>query len=188
MEIIYKNFLLSAAIGSLFTIITGIIINWLKRNRIKSTVKSFLKESISPSFEKIKKETKIVSNAINKYDYNGVTLSMYPTFNSSLLKTLPMTDLQAIYGKKFNNVINIIGYLDNLEKRLPHTYFENFVSEVEKHLEENEGKHENIYKNTAEHFLKCQTIEIIRNRTKTNLGHVELILEKLNTEIIIVTK
>lgn len=182
------SILIGAIIGSLFTIITNVVWERLKRNRIKKTIQSYLIETITPTTDKIKIELIDVSSAIDKYNSGDVSLGMYPTFNSSLLKSFEMIDLQAIYQENFSKIINIIGYLDNLEKRLPHFYFGDFVKEADNHIEDHYELYKDIYETKNEHFIQCPSIISLRNRTKANLKNVDEIANQLKSHIALVLK
>lgn len=177
------NILIGAIIGSVFTIVTSFVLEKIKRNRIKKTISSYLADTISPKIDKLKEELKTVSSAIEKYNSGDVALGMHPTFNSVVMKSFNMVDLQLIYDEKFSKIINVIGYLDNLEKRLPHFYFKEYVKDVEQHLEEQFEMYKNIYPTKDNHFHNCPSIIAIRNRTKGNLDNIDDILNQLKTHI-----
>lgn len=177
------NILIGALVGSVFTIITNIVLEKIKRNRIRKTISSYLLDTILPKIEKLKKELHTVSCAIEKYNSEDVTLGMHPTFNSTVMKSFNMVDLQIIYDEKFSKIINIIGYLDNLEKRLPHYYFREYVKDVDQHLDEHFEMYKDTYPTKENHFHKCPTIITLRNRTKENLNNVDNILNQLKEHI-----
>lgn len=183
MKDIAINVLIGAIVGSLFTIITTVILEKAKRIRVKKTISSYLIDTILPKIDKIKEELITVSSAIEKYNSEGVNLGMYPTFNSSVIKSFNMVDLQMIYDAKFSKIINIIGYLDNLEKRLPHFYFGEYVKNVDQHLEEQFEMYKDTYPTKDNHFLQCPTIIALRNRTKANLVNVSEILDQLKSQL-----
>lgn len=180
------NILIGAVVGSVFTIITSFVLEKIKRNRIRKTISSYLLDTILPKIEKLKEELQTVSSAIEKYNSGDITLGMHPTFNSTVMKSFNMVDLQMIYDENFSKIINIIGYLDNLEKRLPHYYFREYVKDVDQHLDEQFEMYKGTYPTKDIHFHKCQTIITLRNRTKENLNNVDDILNQLKKHIDIV--
>ena len=147
----YIKLITSAFIGASFAFFSNLFVNWLRRKRIKKTIGLFLKESILANIDKIKDEAIIASKESETYDFNLANLTMFPTFNPSILKTFPMHDLQAIYKSNFNCIVNIIGYLDNLQNRFPHIYHKDFIDYVDNHLATNDEK----FNSKEEHFYKC---------------------------------
>lgn len=183
MKDLTSNILIGAFIGSLFTIITNRVIEIIKRYRIKKTINSWLKETIEPITIALKKELIVVSTAIEIFNGKGVELGSYPTFNATVLKSFSTTDLHIIYGENFSKIINIIGYIDNLETRLPYTYHKKCIDETENHLDENFEKHNNLFKTRLEHFSNCPTLISKRNLIIANLNNVETIINNLKTHI-----
>ena len=183
MKELTTNIFLGASIGSLFTIFTNLILEKLKRNRIKKTISKYLIDTILPKLDEIKKETRIVSEAIEKYNSESVSLGMHPTLNSSVMKSFNLVDLQTIYKENFSKLINIIGYLDNLEKRLPHFYFGDYVKKVDQHLEENFERHKTLYSSKTDHFNNCENLISLRSLTSGNLNNVDEIIDQLKNQI-----
>lgn len=175
----YTKLFISAFVGASFGFLSNIFVNWLKRRRIEKTIKLFLIESILSNIEKIKDEAVIVSRESEVYSFNALNLTMFPTFNASILKTFPMNDMQAIYKSNFNSIINIIGYLDNIQNRFPHIYHKNFVDYVDNHLATNTEK----FDSKKEHFYNCENLKNYRKILKGNLENVSGILDDLKNEI-----
>lgn len=173
------NMIAAAAVGSIFTLIVQAIIVRSKRRYVKKTVNLFLVEIIEPICEKIIVEIPRVKDAISKYSSKDVTLGMHPSFNSKVLTSFSLEDLQPIFKGNLEHIIDIIGILNNLEKRLPHIYFSEFVEETYSHIEKNFEKYKSRYSTKSEHFYKCPEIKNLRNRTSTNLNHVQEIIDEL---------
>jgi hypothetical protein len=183
MKDLASNILIGAFIGSLFTIITNRVLEKIKRDRIKKTINYWLLETIKPITFELKKELNVVSQAIDNYYSEGISLGMHPTFNSSVLKSFTMTDLNIIYNIKFSEIINIIGYIDNLGSRLPYICFKNCTEEMENHLNEHFEKHKDSVESKLKHFTICHTLILKRNLVKANLKNVEAIINDLETHI-----
>lgn len=175
--------LLGAFIGFLFTILTQSILEWRKRRKIKKTIRLYLHKTITPTIDKIIEELNTVSKAIGKHNSEVVVTGMHPTFNATVLKSFAVTDLQAIYGDKFINVIDIIGILENLQDRLPYKYFDRYVRKAEEHVDTHLESHKDLYPTRDEHFLRCPSIINLQLHTKRNLYHVEKILNHLKAGI-----
>ncbi len=179
-----KNIVIAAFVGSLFTLAVQFIINRKQRNQIKDSIDLFLKDIILPTGEKIINEISIVEGAISNYSFNNISLNMHPSFNSSILDSFPIEDLQPIYKDKLIYVISIKSRLKNLENRLPYQYFKNCVSEVEQHIENHFEEHKNHFKAKTDHFHNCDEVKKLINRTSDNLSNVKDIITSINKDII----
>ena len=99
-----------------------------------------------------------------------------------------MVELQPVFKDNLKYIIDIIGILENLELRLPHLQFNKYVIESEDHVNEHFEKQQDIYETKNDHFERCPQMENLRNRSSSNLRHVENIITELQKNILILKK
>ncbi|PCI96057.1 MAG: hypothetical protein COB15_11460 [Flavobacteriales bacterium] len=114
---------------------------------IRKSVKTFLDQVIKPVILDIKdtSEDGTKGEMDKVYDfvdlsngYNELTTSHFPLFNSNFLKSFPMSRLRVAYrnSDRFVSLMNVIGYLDGFQNRMPNDIQKQWIDFINKHKKE----------------------------------------------------
>ena len=135
-------------IAALLTFI-GWLYNQGRQNRIlRKSVRVFLVEIIRPHVLELKDpkengEKSLIDKMINfvdlsKGDSGIVNIKYNPLFNSSFFQGYSHNELRLAHRKKdkYIALVNIIGYLDGFQGRLPYQVQRNWVDWVDQHKKE----------------------------------------------------
>ena len=179
--------IIGAIVGSISTICIQYISNIIKKNYIKKSILIYLTDIYEDCNEIIKEIPKI-KKELNKENTGNIRVHMYESFNSRVLKSFPIEQLQPIYKNNLKYIINIIGILDNIENRLPYLQFNKFIKEIQDHVEKHFEAEKERYKTKKEHYAKCGHIVNLRNRTSLSLDFVEESVVTLKEFILILKK
>lgn len=176
---------------TIFTILaTGLlgVIGWFlielrQKHFEKKVIDTFLIEVIKPVIVAIAKGKKPdqKSQIDEIFDFvdlsNGSqapSISHFPLFNSNLLKSFPLHRLRITYGsnKKFVALMNITGYLDGFQGRMPNDIQKQWSDFINKHQKECEVD-----------ILKCSAVKEQTKLYQENLDHTREMAKKLMIEI-----
>lgn len=177
------GFVLSTFSSLLVISIVYFVNRFRKRRNIKNTIKIFLGDTIIFHAEKIKNEVPITKKAIREfYTHQTPIIGMYPTFNASILESLPLTEVQNILGENLGLFINVIGRLNNLQQRIPYALMSEFGAKVNEHmLREHESK-KDIYDSYEDHYKRCKTMIHMKKEFMGRLDNMEDVVDSLITE------
>jgi hypothetical protein len=168
------------------TILIGVV-GWyileFRRNYfIKKSVKTFLNEVIKPIALNLKDESEGGEKSqIDKvFDFvdlsNGdkyLSTSHFPLFNSNVLKSFPINRLSVCYkSEPFLALMNVIGYLDGFQDRMPTDIQKQWIDFI------------NVHKKECK--VDIQICAAVKHQTKlyqSNLDHTRDMAEKLLKEI-----
>lgn len=154
-----------------------------KRRNIKKTINLFLRDTIIPHANGIKKEVPVAKDAIEKfYTHECPAFGTYPTFNASVLESLPISEVQNILHEDLVLFINIIGRLNNLQQRIPFVLLSHFSDQVNEHMTREHDSKRDIYDSYEDHYQRCKTIEHWKSRYSDGLDSTEDIIDKLIIE------
>jgi hypothetical protein len=150
---------------------------------IRKTVKTFLIEVIKPIVLTIKDESDNGEKSqIDKvHDFvdlskgdQFLTTSHFPLFNSNLLKGFPINRLRVSYynSERFVALMNVIGYLDGFQNRMPNDIQKQWVDFINQHQKECKVS-----------IKRCAGVRSETRLYQSNLEHTKDMAEKLLIEI-----
>lgn len=178
-----KNIIIAAIVGSVFTLIIQWLVNRRNKKDVIKAIRTFLHDVIKPSGELINKEIEIVEDAIYKYDSQDLSLDVHPRFNPKIINSFSIKMLQTVFKDKLIHIINIVGLLEYLQKRLPFASFELYVEKIDKHIDEHFNDKKDLFSTEQDHFNECTEVAKIKKRYIENLRSLKVALSQLQREI-----
>jgi hypothetical protein len=150
---------------------------------IRKSVKTFLNEVIKPIILTIKDPADDGSyGQIDKvYDFvdlsNGdkeLSTTHFPLFNSNFLKSFPMNRLRVAYrnSERFVSLMNVIGYLDGFQNRMPNDIQKQWVDHINEHQKE-----------CTVNIRVCAVVQYQTKLFQSNLEHTRDMAKNLIEEI-----
>lgn len=178
---------LSAFVGTVATLISNFF--WhqfqkiLFRIRTRKTIRILFKKIVLPTIDSVRKELPITEAFIINYGSKMPMLGMWPIFNPRVLLDYKTEELVSVFhSDNIHRLMNIIGFLDNVQHRIPHKVVHNMIDDVVDHIRFHLNETRDEMPKYSDHERDCTTVHAIRAGAVGRLNDTAIILDRLETQ------
>lgn len=155
--------------------------NYLKNKKNKKFILKYLERDILCDATELKDEYKKLESNISNYKFGHIPYKSFEALNSDVIKSIPFNDYYEIFGEKFTSINLIKSLIDFLASDLPIRLTNEYVDEINKHLEEENkiGDFEHIQQcNQCKQYKSYYegTIKLRINETETLIKELKKLL------------